>query len=526
MFQVSAQETKTNSSVSSVTPNYFYVAPNGSPTGNGSINSPWDLKTAFNHPAAVQPGDVIYLRGGTYNVPSVELGFKSVLTGTANNPIKVMSHPGEWAVIDGNLSGSTFKNKTMISVYGAHTWYMNFEITNTETSNRKLTVSDSNPPERRGSSIYDYGTGTKLINLIIHDTGQGMGAWQQGSNNEYYGNIVYNNGWDAPDRLHGHGTYVQNDVGTKEFTDNMFFNQFGAISRTGGTDAASVRNLTWTGNVLFNGDMRWAGPNVENLKAFENMTYNMIFKVGMEVNSSYKSAEVRNNYLMGGVQFFEFAEGFIFKNNTVWNNTPAGKNLVIDSGTFWLPAKFTIDDNTYYKAYNSFPYWNFKVNYKGGKQRLLLSKRYSGYFAFDRTSGSQQTTFSYVRKSWRDDFRFDRNSTFIDTAPTGKKVFVRPNAYDPKRSNVIIYNWDLTNTVTVDVSSVLNPGDTYELRSVQDYFGDVTTGTYSGQPISVSMVGRTQAKPIGYDQVSSWYHDPLQPSTFPMFGAFVLIKTN
>ena len=36
----------------------YYVAPNGSPTGNGSKQSPWDLKTAFNSYAIVKAGDI------------------------------------------------------------------------------------------------------------------------------------------------------------------------------------------------------------------------------------------------------------------------------------------------------------------------------------------------------------------------------------------------------------------------------------------------------------------------------------
>lgn len=98
--------------------------------------------------------------------------------------------------------------------------------------------------------------------------------------------------------------------------------------------------------------------------------------------------------------------------------------------------------------------------------------------------------------------------------------------FNPKRSHIIIYNWEQTNTVNVDVRSILCAGDSYELRNTQDYFGDVVSGTYTGGLLRISMNGRTRAKPIGYDQVSSWYHDPLQPNTFPTFGVFVLIKTN
>ncbi|HTY43209.1 MAG TPA: hypothetical protein VMH79_15165, partial [Thermoanaerobaculia bacterium] len=44
----------------------FYVAPNASGSGNGSLANPWKLQTALNQPSAVQPGDTIWLRGGTY----------------------------------------------------------------------------------------------------------------------------------------------------------------------------------------------------------------------------------------------------------------------------------------------------------------------------------------------------------------------------------------------------------------------------------------------------------------------------
>jgi hypothetical protein len=119
---------------------------------------------------------------------------------------------------------------------------------------------------------------------------------------------------------------------------------------------------------------------------------------------------------------------------------------------------------------------------------------------------------------------FDLNSKYIDEAPTETKVFVRRNAYDTNRATILVYNWQQANTVNVDVNGIISTGDSYELRNVQDYFGDVVSGTYSGGMLSISMNGRSRAKPIGYDQVSDWYHDPLQPNTFPTFGAFVLSR--
>jgi serine protease inhibitor ecotin len=358
---------------------------------------------------------------------------------------------------------------------------------------------------------------------VIHDTGQGIGAWSKGQDNEYYGNIVYNNGWDAPDRLHGHGTYTQNKAGTKVFEDNIFFNPVGLNVRMGGTTSASTRNYSWIGNVFFNGRMVLDGPNIENLRVLHNYTYNNKLPIGSAVKSTFVNAEVRGNYLIGGVQLFEFTNNVTFTNNTVWDNNPTGSNLVINTKSLWQPTKFSINNNTYYKAFHQRPFWQFKINYKGTDAAVKAAL--DGFYAFNKTNGSQGRTFSYTKKSWQDDLKIDLNSTYIDAVPSETKIFVKRNKYDSKRLHIIIYNWKQADTVGVDVSSMLRAGDTYELRNVQNFFGDVIVGTYNGRLV-INMKNRTLAKPIGYNQVSKWYHDPLKPNTFPTFGVFILIKTN
>ena len=502
----------------------YYASPTGSPSGDGSINNPWDLSTALNK-STVRPGATIWLRGGVYYLPRKDAGFESKLQGAADNPIKVESYPGEWAVLDGRLPNVANKNVAILSIRGNYTWFLNFEVTNSDPAGRKIDVPSSNPTERRGGSVYDYGVGTKIINLVIHDTGQGIAAWQSGRDNEYYGNVIYNNGWDSPDRLHGHATYVHNENGYKTFENNIFFNQFSMNGRTGGTDAANVKNITFKGNVFFNGLLAWKGPNITNFKVLNNYFFNNVLKVGDEVNSTYYQAEIRDNFAIGGVQLFEFAESVVFEHNTVWNSDPRGKLLVLTFGSPKGP-NFKINDNTYYRSFDVYPFWNFKVNYNGVFATTPEVKTRTGYFAYNATMGTQAVTYGYTGKAWRDTFPFDANSTFIDHAPTGVKSFILPNRYDPKRATLVVYNWDLSTKAGVDVSSFLSPGDKYQLRNVQDYFRDVISGTYSGGNLQIQMTGRTQAKPIGYDLVSRWYHDPIQPNTFPMFGVFVLFKTN
>lgn len=505
--------------------NQYFVSPTGTLTGDGSIDNPWSLEKALSTSSNVQPGSIIWLRGGTYSVPSTTLGFISSISGTSANPIKIVSYPGEWAVIDGNLSGSPVKNKTIIEIKGNYTWFMNFEVTNTDPA-RVIPIEGSNPPERRGSAIYDYGRSNKLINLVIHDAGQGIGAWSSGFDGEYYGNVIYNNGWDAPDRLHGHGSYIQNTIGFKLFKNNVYFNPFANIIQVYGSQLAKTNDIKLIKNKYFNGRFLIASGSEQRGFLFDS---NKIFGSRLEVgwgglSSSYKTAAVVNNYIVGTATLHDYSESFVFRNNTVTDSTynTVGRILTIKTDTDL--SRFDIDNNTYYRYSESYPYWSFSIS---GSSTL------AGVYAWDDQTGTQAKSYNYAgtKGAWhsstsgtKPSLDLEPNSTFIDNLPQTNVVFVEPNEYDATKATVTIYNWENSNTVAITPpAGMLQNGDNYKLINVQDYFNDVINGVYQGGTISVPMTGRSRAKPIGYDQ-SNWYHDPLQPNTFPRFGVFILQK--
>ncbi len=508
----------------SACPTTWYVSSTGSSTNNGSLQYPWSLiwalQGASTTASVIQPGDTVYLRGGTYRfaTTSSEYTYTSTLTGTSVSPITVKSFPGEWAVLDGTMNGVTVKNHTMIVINGDYTWYRDFEMTNSETGNRIVDVSgSSNIDGRRGNSIDDYGDGNKIINLIIHDTGQGIGSWMQGRDGEYYGNLIFNNGWDAPDRGNGHAVYMQHGSGYTKVQNNIHWNQFGVNLRTGGTDDSAVRGFRFEGNLFFNGGMAMEGPNISDMKLFNNHIYNNTFSVGYEPNNvTYRDAEVKRNYFTERVQLYDFFSGLIFKYNTIIDNdyTVGGRRTLVA----WNPNYLTTDYNTIYNTNaTTSPYWAFTAS--GGTD-----------YAFNATQGNQVNTYSYLGCcSWQADLGLDLNSTFYDAlkTPTSNVIYYRKNKYNPNIMSAFVYNWASSSSVSIDPSLVLGNGDSYEIHSVQDYFDDVTTGTYSGSPISVSMMGRSFERPIGYSGVVSWYHDPLDlgVTTFPTFGAFVIKNT-
>jgi hypothetical protein len=90
------------------------------------------------------------------------------------------------------------------------------------------------------------------------------------------------------------------------------------------------------------------------------------------------------------------------------------------------------------------------------------------------------------------------NNTYLAAAPAETRVFVRPNAYEPGRAMIVVFNWGQLAEVDVDASALLASGTPYEVRRAQDWFGaPAATGTYDGSPIRIPITGAPPAQPIG-----------------------------
>src|SRR5205823_7921407 len=153
---------------------HYYAAPAGSSGGDGSISNPWDLGSALSRTGVIQAGDTLWLRGGTYHGT-----FTSHFHGTPSSPVIVRQMPGERAIIDGGNS----QGKAIFTVSGNYTWFWGFEVMSSDP--KRVSASDSSqPPDiSRGEGVlFDqtagHGVGTKLTNLVIHDTRQGVSFWK------------------------------------------------------------------------------------------------------------------------------------------------------------------------------------------------------------------------------------------------------------------------------------------------------------------------------------------------------------
>ena len=124
-----------------------------------------------------------------------------------------------------------------------------------------------------------------------------------------------------------------------------------------------------------------------------------------------------------------------------------------------------------------------------------------------------------TKGSWSGSVVMSGNTSLPDgQTASAPVVFVRPNVYESGRGMIVIYNQGGQSAVSVDLGKVLDAGDRYEVRNVQDLRGTpVLSGTYSGGSVSVPMQGVTPPTPVGLSSSRA-------PRTGPYFDVFIVTK--
>ncbi|MEQ1747372.1 MAG: T9SS type A sorting domain-containing protein [Saprospiraceae bacterium] len=424
----------------------FFVAPNGSPANDGSFISPWDLQTAFDQPAAVLPGDTIWLRGGTYfgnpnNTTQNEVaGFVSRLNGTVDRPIIVRQYPGERAVIDGGnrphpVQDPPAPDSYTLGILGDHCWYWGFEVTDSNTHAR----ADSSSGFRwRVGSIISIGTGIRFINLVVHDTGSGLGPFSGCVGCEVYGCVIFYNGWSHLGvRGHGEGMYGQNDSPTKFIRDNIVFKQFDSGIILYGTANSTINNFHLEGNIVFANGTINDDPNGWGFLLGKNST----------ASGPGNNFVIRDNYLYNRFDYL--------RSNNLDMGYQSGLNNV-----------------------------QFQNNYSAGRWSVRNNLPVTNLSATGNTLVGELYPVSAAQISP------DSNTILPATPlPTANAVFVRPNIYEPGRAHVVAYNWLKLPTVNADLTNAgLAAGDMFDIFDVQNFFGPVVvSGAFDPANPTVSL---------------------------------------
>lgn len=155
----------------------IFVALNGSDlAGDGSFGSPY--RTLYQAGRVAQPGDTIFVRGGTYPATKDQL---YGVSGTATQPITVRPYASETVIFDG-AGADIARSKSVILIgESAHIVFEGFEVRN--SSGRGITVYDSSFITVRNNRVHHVQS-RGLSASGDHITLAGNEVWQAVLENE------------------------------------------------------------------------------------------------------------------------------------------------------------------------------------------------------------------------------------------------------------------------------------------------------------------------------------------------------
>ncbi len=453
--------------------NQFFVSAEALASGLGTYNSPWKLQTALNHPKTLQPGDTVWIRGGTYlNNFDSQTSFNCNTNGTATSPIIFRNYKQERVILDGENTYTLYAAINNCS----YTWFWGLEITNSYSKDRKHDIS---------GGVTCTASEMKFINMIIHDTGSGLDLWKTAKNTEAYGNIIYHIGNNVLNNMnwegHGHGMYLQNDTfGLKKIHQNIIFSSFGYGMKVWQTTTTSaLGHFDIRDNILFNG-----GSASENLGGVGNnyRTHNF-FIVSNSVGNPVLRSSIVHNFTYSGTNtprppVNAFGLNYGMNNCRIDSNVLTGQTRL---------------------GFNNTPV--FKSSVSSNKIISGIPSVYGYYlWGFSNTD-------------------FPQNDYIDNLQSQTNEYYLLNNQYENNRNHLVIYNWQNQDIININlIKQGWKASDEYILINVLDLHNDTIRGKLNSfGEIEIPMQNRSLIKAIGADK------EPV--SQFPGFGTFILIRS-
>lgn len=402
-------------------------------------------------------------------------------------------------------------------------------------------------PKMKGSPVWIDGDRIKLINSLAHDSATPVSWFTRSTDSEVYGTLSFNGGYVSALRGMHHGCYAQNvdtidTPSEKVFRESIFFNNYGLGMQIYGA-CGPADSFLLEGVVSFSTTLPakqfYATQDpaiVPVYKSKESQDSILLSSSRSSHRSRIRSTYVYNPIDPVGMPTFDHGSIPLAVGNA--SDVDIEDSVFVgDGGGVSLrqvaQARFvgnTVVGQTYY---------DFKqgsVSFIDPHYPEHIPLHVFGGNAYYRTDAAPRIgiatglgpEFSVPLATWQSTYGKDLDSTGTMGVPLANQIFVRPNAYEPGRGHVIVYNWAHLSTVPVDLSPLgLAHGQGFKVHNIQsfktdpmaaDWMGNVAaSGTFdSGDPwVDIDMTDTEMVIPIGSTV-------PL-PTTLPEFGVFVVL---
>ncbi|MEO1396563.1 MAG: LamG-like jellyroll fold domain-containing protein [Cyanobacteria bacterium J06634_5] len=331
----------------------FFVAPSGSDDNAGTLDAPFATLTKAND--AVQAGDTIYMRGGTYK-PAIDKIIKLTKSGTQENPIRLFAYKDERPVIDGSdwtRRSSAAGGKMLIDQTGDYWHVKGLEMTGSPrqgylaTSVKGSIYENLNIHDNDNTGLTLAGDGTENNLILGGDFYRNYDPFRKGQDAD---GIAIKQGSGKGNVIRGARTYYNSDDGI----DLYAFNDSVTIENTRAYGNGVDR---WDVGSSFDGDGAGfrlssdVGPVAENKNIAHVIRNNLAWDNtvrGFNYNGSQGKMQVYNNTSYNNGVSYAFNKG----SHVLRNNIAIGGDLQIarqkgvkdDNNSWTLGVTATAED--------------------------------------------------------------------------------------------------------------------------------------------------------------------------------------
>ncbi len=442
----------------------YFMAPWGDDENVGSVDAPF--ATFGEAIAAMEPGDVLYLRGGVYYDAGMEasIGGKA---GDASHWFTVLNYPGETPIIDGEFSDSL---QSAIHLAAPAYWHIEgLEIRNFQTDGIHIAG----------------GNNIELINLNIHDVAQFKRFEDEGTTsiNAGYDGItiydvtglliegceIYNVGWsrDIGDNR-DHAIYIQ-ETASGVCTDITVKNNYlHDIPNGGGVHVyhGAPDDITVTENLI------------------TNCKYGIIFGGDKGTADGPSNSVITNNTLYHNnnvnIQLSELVHDITVKNN-VFGPTLPDYVYGISSHAIVRELNNMVFDNNFYDNSESSAHTRIMLNlYKDGSADADWSN--PPYTWADMQAKGLETNGQNGEVKFKSDFTLEDGNCTISGGAGISKAWAPVEATGADAISVLTnYSFE-TEGAFWDKERVIKGGGTWEQRNSKAFtrvqMADAPSGSY------------------------------------------------